>query len=160
VWQRIGLVTVLVKDYDEAIGYYTQKLGFALIEDAPLGNEKRWVVVAPRGAKESGLLLAAASSEEQKQTVGSQAGGRVFLFLYTDDFYRDFTTYTERGVVFVEEPRNEEYGQVAVFTDLYGNRWDLIEPKEREPEGGITEGVTRPFPQGQTTPSAIPPSGQ
>jgi catechol 2,3-dioxygenase-like lactoylglutathione lyase family enzyme len=129
--QRIGLVTVVVNDYDEAIGYYTQRLGFALVEDTPLGNEKRWVVVAPQGAKEIGLLLAVAASEQQKQIVGSQAGGRVFLFLYTDDFQRDFATYKERGVAFVEEPRREEYGWVAVFADLYGNRWDLIEAKVR-----------------------------
>jgi catechol 2,3-dioxygenase-like lactoylglutathione lyase family enzyme len=127
--QRIGLVTVVVSDYDEAITYYTQKLGFILIEDTPLDDKKRWVVVAPRGAKESGLLLARAASDKQTQAVGAQAGGRVFLFLYTDDFQRDFATYTERGVVFVEKPRNEEYGWVAVFTDLYGNRWDLIEAK-------------------------------
>jgi catechol 2,3-dioxygenase-like lactoylglutathione lyase family enzyme len=129
--QRIGLVTVVVNDYDEAIAYYTQKLGFALIADTPLSDKKRWVVVAPQGAKESGLLLAMAVGERQQQIVGSQAGGRVFLFLYTDDFHRDFATYMERGVVFVEEPRREEYGLVAVFTDLYGNRWDLIEAKER-----------------------------
>jgi catechol 2,3-dioxygenase-like lactoylglutathione lyase family enzyme len=129
--QRIGLVTVVVNDYDEAIRYYTQKLGFALVEDTPLGSNKRWVVVAPRGARESGLLLAAAVSQEQKRAVGSQAGGRVFLFLYTDDFQRDFAAYSEQGVAFVEEPRNEDYGRVAVFADLYGNRWDLIEAKER-----------------------------
>jgi catechol 2,3-dioxygenase-like lactoylglutathione lyase family enzyme len=126
--QRIGLVTVVVNDYDEAIQYYTQKLGFALIEDTPLDKKKRWVVVAPQGAKEGGLLLAAAASEEQKQAVGAQAGGRVFLFLHTDDFQRDFAAYTERGVTFTEAPRREEYGWVAVFADLYGNRWDLIEP--------------------------------
>jgi catechol 2,3-dioxygenase-like lactoylglutathione lyase family enzyme len=128
--QRIGLVTVVVNDYDEAVRYYTQKLGFGLVEDTPLSNKKRWVVVAPQGAKESGLLLAVATSRQQRQIVGSQAGGRVFLFLYTDDFQRDFATYTERGVVFLEQPRREEYGRVAVFADLYGNRWDLIEAKE------------------------------
>jgi catechol 2,3-dioxygenase-like lactoylglutathione lyase family enzyme len=129
--QRIGLVTVVVNNYDEAISYYTQKLGFDLVEDTPLDNKKRWVVVAPQGARESRLLLAAAANEKQKQIVGSQGGGRVFLFLYTDDFERDFATYRERGVVFVEGPRSEEYGRVAVFADLYGNRWDLIEAKER-----------------------------
>jgi catechol 2,3-dioxygenase-like lactoylglutathione lyase family enzyme len=128
--QRIRSVTVVVNDYDEAISYYTQKLGFVLVEDTLLANKERWVVVAPQGATESGLRLAIAANEEQKQIVGAQAAGRVLLFLYTDDFKRDFTTYSERGVVFVEEPRNEEYGWVAVFTDLYGNRWDLIEPKE------------------------------
>ena len=131
--QRIGLVTVVVHDYDEAIRFYTQKLGFALVEDTPLANasKERWVVVAPEGARENGLRLAMPAREEEKQIVGSQAGGRVLLFLYTDDFQRDFATYSERGVIFVEQPRNEEYGWVAVFTDLYGNRWDLIEPKAR-----------------------------
>jgi catechol 2,3-dioxygenase-like lactoylglutathione lyase family enzyme len=119
--QRIGSVTVVVNDYDEAVRFYTQKLGFTLIEDTPLANKERWVVVASQGAKESGLRLAVPANEEQRQIVGSQAGGRVLLFLYTDDFQRDFAAYTERGVVFVEEPRNEEYSLVAVFTDLYGN---------------------------------------
>jgi catechol 2,3-dioxygenase-like lactoylglutathione lyase family enzyme len=121
--QRIGLVTLVVDDYDEAISYFTRKLGFALVEDTALDGGKRWVVVAPRGAG-SGLLLAKAANQRQKQ-----AGGRVFLFLHTDDFRRDYAAYTERGVTFVEEPRQEPYGTVAVFTDLYGNRWDLIEPK-------------------------------
>jgi catechol 2,3-dioxygenase-like lactoylglutathione lyase family enzyme len=124
------LVTVVVSDYDEAISYYTQQLGFALVEDMRLSDEKRWVVVAPQGAKESGLLLAMAANDRQRQAIGSQAGGRVFLFLYTDDFQRDFAIYKTRGVKFVEEPRREEYGIVAVFADLYGNRWDLIELKE------------------------------
>jgi catechol 2,3-dioxygenase-like lactoylglutathione lyase family enzyme len=126
--QRIGLVTLVVDDYDEAISYFTRKLGFALVEDSALDGGKRWVVVAPRGA-ESGLLLAKAVNQRQKQAVGSQTGGRVFLFLHTDDFRRDHAAYKERGVRFVEEPRQEPYGTVAVFIDLYGNRWDLIEPK-------------------------------
>ena len=126
--QRIGLVTVVVDDYDEAISYFTQKLGFALLQDTPLSAGKRWVVVAPQGACGSGLLLAQATDERQRQAVGVQAGARVFLFLYTDDFRRDHAAFKERGVVFVEEPRLEPYGTVAVFTDLYGNRWDLIEP--------------------------------
>ena len=126
--QRIGLVTLVVDDYDEAISYFTQKLGFALLQDTPRGAGKRWVVVAPQGACGSGLLLAQAADERQRQAVGWQAGGRVFLFLYTDDFRRDHAAFRARGVVFVEEPRLEPYGAVAVFTDLYGNRWDLIEP--------------------------------
>jgi catechol 2,3-dioxygenase-like lactoylglutathione lyase family enzyme len=125
------LVTVVVSDYDEAISYYTQQLGFVLVEDKRLSDTKRWVVVAPQGAKESGLLLAVAANDRQRQAIGSQAGGRVFLFLYTDDFQRDFAVYKSRGVKFVEEPRREEYGIVAVFADLYGNRWDLIERKGR-----------------------------
>lgn len=126
--QYIGLVAVVVHDYDEAIAYYTGTLGFVLLEDLPLAPPKRWVVVAPKGAAESGLLLARAADERQRQAVGAQTGGRVFLFLYTDDFQRDYATYKERGVTFVEAPRQESYGRVAVFTDLYGNRWDLIEP--------------------------------
>ena len=126
--QRIGLVTLVVDDYDEAISYFTRKLGFALVDDTALEDGKRWVVVAPRGA-ESGLLLAKAVNQRQKQAVGAQTGGRVFLFLHTDDFRRDHAAYKERGVTFVEEPRQESYGTVAVFTDLYGNRWDLIELK-------------------------------
>ena len=126
--QRIALITLVVDDYDEAISYFTGKLGFALVDDTALGGGKRWVVVAPREAG-SGLLLAKAINERQKQAVGAQTGGRVFLFLHTDDFRRDYAAYKERGVTFVEEPRQEPYGTVAVFTDLYGNRWDLIEPK-------------------------------
>ena len=126
--QRIGLVTLVVDDYDEAISYFTQKLGFALVQDRPVDAGKRWVVVAPQGAGGSGLLLAKAADERQRQAVGAQAGGRVFLFLYTDDFGRDHAAFKERGVVFVEGPRLEPYGTLAVFTDLYGNRWDLIEP--------------------------------
>jgi len=128
VRQRIGLVTLVVDDYDEAIAYFTQRLGFALVQDTPVDAGKRWVVVAPRGAGGSGLLLAKAADERQRQAVGAQAGGRVFLFLYTDDFERDHAAFEERGVVFVEAPRLEPYGTVAVFTDLYGNRRDLIEP--------------------------------
>ena len=126
--QRIGLVTLVVSDYDEAISYFTQKLGFALVQDTPIDVGKRWVVVAPQGAGGGGLLLAQAANERQRQAVGSQTGGRVFLFLYTDDFQRDYAAFRERGVAFIDEPRLEPYGTVAVFTDLYGNRWDLIEP--------------------------------
>ena len=126
--QRIGLVTLVVSDYDEAISYFTRKLGFALVQDTPIDAAKRWVVVAPQGAGGSGLLLAKAADERQRRAIGSQAGGRGSLFLYTDDFRRDHAAFRERGVVFVDGPRLEPYGTVAVFTDLYGNRWDLIEP--------------------------------
>jgi catechol 2,3-dioxygenase-like lactoylglutathione lyase family enzyme len=126
--QRICLTTLVVTDYDDAISFYTRKLGFELREDIPLGGGKRWVVVAPHGAMEGGLLLARAANEQQRQAVGSQTGGRVFLFLHTDDFARDYRSYRDRGVRFLEEPRQEQYGTVAVFEDLYGNRWDLIEP--------------------------------
>jgi catechol 2,3-dioxygenase-like lactoylglutathione lyase family enzyme len=119
----------VVRDYDEAIAFYTEKLGFELIEDTPLPEEKkRWVVVAPRGATESRILLARAVGEEQSSRIGNQTGGRVFLFLYTDDFWRDYRAYRERGVVFVREPKVEKWGTVAVFRDLYGNLWDLLEP--------------------------------
>ena len=126
--QRIGLVTVVVRDYDEALAYYVERLGFSVVEDTSLGSGKRWVVVAPPGGSGHGLLLARAANERQRQTIGNQSGGRVFLFLYTDDFARDYAAYRERGVTFSELPRRESYGTVAVFTDLYGNRWDLIEP--------------------------------
>jgi len=125
--RRIGCVTVLVRDYDEAKTYYRDKLGFAVVEDTPLGNGKRWVLVAPaRGG--TALLLARASTPEQQAQIGHQTGGRVFLFLETDDFRRDHRAFAARGVQFVEAPREEPYGTVAVFEDLYGNRWDLIQP--------------------------------
>jgi len=130
--QRIGLVTLVVEDYDDAIAYFTETLGFRLAEDTALGAGKRWVVVAPPGATGAGLLLAKAADARQSQTVGAQAGGRVFLFLYTDNFARDHAAFKERGVAFVEAPRREPYGTVAVFMDLYGNRWDLIEPAGAE----------------------------
>jgi catechol 2,3-dioxygenase-like lactoylglutathione lyase family enzyme len=137
VTQRIGLITVVVNDYDEAISYYTKKLGFVLVEDTQISPGKRWVVVAPDGDTGSGLLLARAVSERQRQVVGAQSGGRVFLFLCTDDFQRDYAAYEEQGVTFVEEPRQEPYGLVAVFADLYGNRWDLIQPKGPNRSGGM-----------------------
>ena len=126
--RTLAHVALVVRDYDEAIDFYTRALGFTLVEDTPLNAEKRWVVVAPSGEGAS-LLLAKASNDAQLSRVGDQTGGRVFLFLHTDDFQRDHTIYKERGVAFVEGPREEPYGTVAVFTDLYGNRWDLIEPK-------------------------------
>ncbi|HEY0661608.1 MAG TPA: VOC family protein [Lysobacter sp.] len=127
--QHIGSITLLVGDYDEAIAYYTQSLGFELLEDTDLGDGKRWVRVAPPGARETALLLAQASTEAQRTRIGDQLGGRVGFFLQTDDFKRDFAAMTERGVRFVEATREESYGTVAVFTDLYGNRWDLLELK-------------------------------
>lgn len=126
--QRIALMTLLIDEYDKAIAYYTGTLGFTLVEDSVVEAGKRWVVVAPQGPKESALLLAEAANDRQRQAIGSQAGGRVFLFLHTDDFHRDYAAYRQRGVMFVEEPRNEAYGTVAVFLDLYGNHWDLIQP--------------------------------
>jgi catechol 2,3-dioxygenase-like lactoylglutathione lyase family enzyme len=124
--QHIALVAIVVADYDEAIAWYTGKLGFALVEDTPQTPGKRWVVVAPPGGG-TALLLAKAANDRQRQAIGNQTGGRVFLFLHTDDFRRDHAAYSERGVRFVEGPREEAYGRVAVFEDLYGNRWDLIE---------------------------------
>ena len=126
--QKIAHIALLVKDYDEAIAFYTQKLNFRLIEDTPLSEEKRWVIVAPPGANECSLLLAKAADEEQLRHVGNQTGGRVFLFLHTDDFWRDYNAMIEKSIRFVRAPKEEEYGTVAVFEDLYGNLWDLIEP--------------------------------
>jgi catechol 2,3-dioxygenase-like lactoylglutathione lyase family enzyme len=127
--QHIRRVALVVRDYDEAIRYYVDKLGFRLVEDTYIeAQDKRWVLVAPPGASECHLLLARAADHEQASRIGNQAGGRVFLFLHTDDFRRDYDAYRSRGVVFVREPRQEPYGTVAVFEDLYGNLWDLIEP--------------------------------
>ena len=128
--QRIAHVTFLVRDYDEAIAYYTRTLGFQLVEDTPVAEGKRWVLVATGGKAECCLLLAKAKNAEELSAVGHQAGGRVFLFLHTDDFARDYRTFVDRGVCFCEPPRDEPYGKVAVFTDLYGNRWDLLELKK------------------------------
>lgn len=125
--QCIAHLSYLVRDYDEAIAYFTQTLGFTLTEDSDLGDGKRWVLVAPPGG-EARLLLAKAATPEQAAHIGKQGGGRVFLFLHTDDFARDHAHYSERGVRFIEAPRREPYGTVAVFEDLYGNRWDMIEP--------------------------------
>jgi catechol 2,3-dioxygenase-like lactoylglutathione lyase family enzyme len=124
----IALTSLLVADYDPAIAFFTEALGFELVEDAPMGGPKRWVVVRPPGA-ESGLLLARADGPDQVARIGDQTGGRVFLFLNTDDFARDHARMTAAGVRFLEPPRQEPYGVVAVFEDLCGNRWDLIEPK-------------------------------
>lgn len=126
--QAIAHLALLVRDYDEAIAFFVGTLGFQLLEDSPLGPEKRWVRVAPAGGEGASLLLARADSAEQRAQIGNQAGGRVFLFLETDDFARDHACMLARGVRFLEAPRREGYGIVAVFEDLYGNRWDLIEP--------------------------------
>lgn len=128
--QTIGYVAVVVRDYDEAIRYYVDTLGFDLVEDSYIeAQDKRWVLVAPPGSTETKILLARAVGAEQSSHIGNQTGGRVFLFLHTDDFRRDFNAYKQRGVVFVREPSEESYGTVAVFEDLYGNRWDLIQLK-------------------------------
>lgn len=129
--QAIGHVTLVVRDYDEAIGFFTGALGFVLVEDTPLEGGRRWVLVAPAGGGGTGLLLARAATPEQEARIGDQTGGRVAFFLHTDDFRRDHQAMTARGVVFCEEPRREAYGTVAVFQDLYGNRWDLLEPSGR-----------------------------
>ena len=127
--QTIGYVAIVVKDYDEAIKFYVDTLGFTLIEDTFIpAQNKRWVLVAPPGANETKLLLARAMDAEQASRIGNQTGGRVFLFLHTDDFWRDFEAYQAKGVEFVREPKMESYGTVAVFKDLYGNLWDLIQP--------------------------------
>lgn len=130
IYQRIAHIALVVDDYDDAIEFYTKKLDFQLLEDTKLSDEKRWVMVAPRGAKECCLLLAKAANERQTNFVGDQTGGRVFLFLFTDDFRRDYEKFKMREIKFVRPPQDFEYGTVAVFEDLYGNMWDLIEPNE------------------------------
>ena len=124
--QKIGHVALVVADYDEAIEYFTHKLNFKVLEDKPIAN-KRWVLIAPPGQNETSLLLAQAKNAEERQHIGNQTGGRVFLFLHTDDFYRDYNAMKSAGVRFIESPRVESYGTVAVFEDLYGNRWDLLQ---------------------------------
>src|SRR4029453_12587488 len=129
----LACVTLVVRDYDEAIAYFTNSLGFRLLEDSPRGPQKRWVVVSPPGSTGAALLLARAATPEQERCIGNQTGGRVGFFLRTDDFPRTYETLRARGVRFVESPRSEEYGQVVVFEDLYGNRWDLLEGRPTEP---------------------------
>jgi catechol 2,3-dioxygenase-like lactoylglutathione lyase family enzyme len=126
---QIAKLTLLVRDYDEAIAWYSRCLGFELVEDVDQGPPKRWVVMKPTGASGGALLLARAVGEEQRAAIGKQAGGRVFLFLETDDFDRDYQHMVDTGVQFREAPRSEVYGKVVVFEDLYGNAWDLIEPR-------------------------------
>lgn len=130
--QSLLHIALVVRDYDEAIAFYTQTLNFTLVEDTyQPAQDKRWVVVAPPGARETTLLLARAATPEQAAFIGNQSGGRVFLFLHTDDFWRDYHEMVARGIRFVREPKEEDYGTVAVFADLYGNLWDLIQRKER-----------------------------
>ncbi len=128
--QKIGYVSLLVRDYDEAIKYFTEMLLFDLVEDTPLADGRRWVLVAPPGSNETRILLAKAATPEQDARIGDQAGGRVLLFLHTDDFWRDYDDMKWRGVRFRETPRREDYGTVAVFEDLYGNRWDLLQLRD------------------------------
>jgi catechol 2,3-dioxygenase-like lactoylglutathione lyase family enzyme len=128
VRQSLGLVSLVVRDYDEALEFFVGKLGFELVEDKPVPEQaKRWVIISPPGAQESRLLLAQASTPEQAARIGTQTGGRVFLFLYTDDFWRDYERYRAKGVEFVRPPAQHDYGTVAVFKDLYGNLWDLLQ---------------------------------
>ncbi len=127
--QKLAHITLLVNDYDEAVAFYKEKLNFTLVEDTALSATKRWVLIAPPDSNGCRILLAKAANEEQVIRVGNQTGGRVFLFLHTDDFWRDHKTMWEKGIVFVREPVEEPYGTVAVFQDLYGNLWDLVEPK-------------------------------
>lgn len=128
--QHIAHIALVVKDYDEAIDFYTKKLDFILVENTIISDIKRWVMVAPPGAKECSILLAKASNDRQVKSIGNQTGGRVVFFLFTDDFWRDFKKMTERKINFVRPPSEFEYRTVAVFEDLYGNMWDLIQPKE------------------------------
>ncbi|WP_065817020.1 VOC family protein [Nitratireductor rhodophyticola] len=129
--RHIALTTLVVRDYDEAIAWYRGKLGFHLLEDTVLSAEKRWVVMAPDAGAPGALLLARASGNGQSASIGNQAGGRVFLFLHTDDFWRDYRAMRDAGVTFREAPREEAYGTVAVFSDLYGNLWDLLQPNSQ-----------------------------
>lgn len=127
--QHIHNIALVVRDYDEAVAFYTEKLRFHLLEDTHLGDGKRWVRVAPPGSHETSLLLAKAATAEQESAVGCQTGGRVFLFLQTDDFWRDYQEMKANGVRFIEEPREESFATVVIFEDLYGNKWDLLQPK-------------------------------
>jgi catechol 2,3-dioxygenase-like lactoylglutathione lyase family enzyme len=127
--QQIIHVALIVDDYDDAIKFYTEKLAFILIEDTPVSETKRWVLVAPKGSEECCIVLAKGVGEEQRSRIGNQTGGRVFLFLKTDDFWSDYYRMREKGVEFMREPTTESYGTVAVFADLYGNLWDLIGPR-------------------------------
>ena len=127
--QFLGAISLLVPSYDEGLDFYARVLGFEIVEDTEIAPGKRWVLVAPPGSSETRLLLAEASGEEQRNAVGRQSGGRVFLFLHTDDFYRDHRRYVSAGVRFLEAPRDEAYGTVAVFADPFGNKWDLLQPR-------------------------------
>ncbi len=129
--QKIAHIALVVKDYDEAIKFYSEKLDFQLLEDTKLTDDKRWVLIAPAGAKECCLLLAKAANDRQIESIGNQTGGRVFLFLFTDDFWRDYNKMLNRDISFIRPPKEEDYGMVAVFEDLYGNLWDLLQPNEK-----------------------------
>lgn len=129
--QHLAHIALVVEDYDDAIEFYTKKLHFDLIEDTKLDEFKRWVLVRPPNANECCLLLAKAANHKQRSSIGNQSGGRVFLFLYTDDFYRDYENMKQSGINFIRPPKIENYGTVAVFEDLYGNLWDLLEPKSK-----------------------------
>ncbi|WP_018184222.1 VOC family protein [Kaistia granuli] len=124
----LAALALVVRDYDEAIAWYRDRLGFVCVEDTPLEAGKRWVLMAPNRSAETRILLAEARGDVQRQAIGHQSGGRVFLFLHTDDFKRDYAAFQARGVTFLEAPRQERYGLVAVFEDLYGNKWDLLQP--------------------------------
>ncbi len=130
MYQRIAYIALVVKDYDEAIEFYTKKLDFTLLEDTRIDEKKRWVMIAPPGATECSLLLAKAANERQTESIGNQTGGRVGFFLFTDNFWRDYNKMVDRKIHFVRPPTEFDYGTVAVFEDLYGNMWDLIEPNE------------------------------
>jgi catechol 2,3-dioxygenase-like lactoylglutathione lyase family enzyme len=138
--QTLAHVAFLVRDYDEALTFFTEVLGFRVVQDKPLPGGKRWLLVAPPGSQGSNLLLAEAATPEQLQQVGRQAGSRVFLFLYTDNFWRDYRLMQAANVNFLESPREEPYGTVAVFEDLYGNKWDLLQP-------AIEPSATQPKPK-------------
>ena len=127
--QALGHVALVVRDYDEALAFYTQTLNFTVVEDTQMSEEKRWVLIAPPGSQGATLLLAKAATPEQASRIGNQTGGRVFLFLHTDDFWRDYNEMTARNVKFIRSPKEEPYGTVAVFEDLYGNLWDLLQLK-------------------------------
>jgi catechol 2,3-dioxygenase-like lactoylglutathione lyase family enzyme len=131
--QTLASITLVVRDYEEALAWFTHALGFDVLENLDQGNGKRWIVVAPSGSRGTTLLLAQASTPEQSSRIGNQTGGRVFLFLHTDDFWRDYHAMKSRNVKFLEQPREEPYGTVAVFEDLYGNKWDFIQPKHASP---------------------------
>ncbi len=126
--QKIGYLSIIVPSYDEAKAYYTEVMDFDLLEDTDLGDNKRWLLVTPKGSAGTGIVLTEAVTNEEKQMIGNQGAGRVFLFLHTDDFYRDYDNYRKKGVTFLEEPRSEPYGTVAEFQDCFGNKWDLLEP--------------------------------
>jgi catechol 2,3-dioxygenase-like lactoylglutathione lyase family enzyme len=127
--QRLANIALIVKDYDEAITFYVEKLKFELVEDTKLSENKRWVLIKPKGQQDFCLLLAKAANDEQKSRIGNQTGGRVFLFLHTDDFERDHINLLNQKIEIIRAPKEESYGKVLVFKDLYGNLWDLIEPK-------------------------------